>query len=98
MHKDHQVIRPTFGRVVMVTLTVPIDTTEWTEITLEFRILSSSTRPNHVGLEPFMTLPCEQLVSLSCGVGETNCLQGIKTQAAYFDFLKDSPHASKKAS
>ena len=45
-----------------------------------------------------MTLPCEQLVSLSCGVGETTCLQGIMTQVAYFDFLKDSPHASKKAS
>jgi len=35
------VIQPTFGRAVMVTFTVPIDTTEWTEITLEFRILST---------------------------------------------------------
>lgn len=41
MHMDHQLIQPTFGRAVMVTLTVPIDTTEWTEITLEFRILST---------------------------------------------------------
>lgn len=46
MHMDHQLILPTFGRAVMVTLTVPIDTIEWTEITLEFRILSSSTRPH----------------------------------------------------